>query len=126
MILDIRIQDPGGFPDKTSVQPSSSWLSHRGDRNSGRGVAFHQVLLSGNRKVDVPDANQSNFLTLLVFVFDCFKYGIGVLASQAIPCIGVSSLCAGRRDREDEVLICLQQLLPQLLLTQDPVEVDLK
>lgn len=49
-----------------------------------------------------------------------------MLASQAIPIIGVSSRRAWRRDREDEVFVCPQELLPQLLFAQNPIEIDFK
>lgn len=58
------------------------------------------------RQIDVPDKNESNILPILVFVLDSFKDGIGMLASQTIPIIGVSSLRAWRRDREDEIFVC--------------------
>lgn len=76
--------------------------------------------------MDVPDKNESNIIPILVFVLDGFKDGIGMLARQAIPEIGVSSLRAWRRDREDEIFVCPQELLPQLLFAQNPIEIDFK
>lgn len=75
---------------------------------------------------NVPDANESNTIPLFIFVLNCFKDSVGMLASQAIPCIGVTSLRVGRCDGEDEVFVCPQELLPQPLFAQDPVEIDCK
>ena len=57
-------------------------------------------------------------------MLDRLKDSVGVLASQAIPLIGVPSLRPGCRDREDEVLVCPQELLPQPILAKDLVEID--
>lgn len=73
-----------------------------------------------------PDANESNTLPFFILVLDCFKDGVGVLASQAVPCIGVTSLRTGRCDGEDEVFVRPQKLLPQPLFAQDSVQIDFK
>lgn len=74
----------------------------------------------------VPDANESDTLPILIFPLNCFEDGVSVLASQAIPCIGVPSLRARRRNCEDEIFVCPQELLPQPLLAQDSVKVDFR
>lgn len=61
----------------------------------------------GNGRVDVPDTNEPHILSILIFVLDRVEHGIGMLAGQAVPCIGVPSLDAGRCNREDEVFVCL-------------------
>lgn len=82
-----------------SVELSLRWLLHGSLSRFSQGK-FRKA------QIDVPDSNKSNILSFLVFVLDSFKDGICVLASQAVPCIGVPSLCAGRRDREYEVFVC--------------------
>lgn len=74
----------------------------------------------------VPDANESDTLPILIFLLNCFEDGVGVLVSQTIPCIGVTSLRDRRRDGKDEVLVRPQELLPQPLLAQDSVQIDFK
>lgn len=87
---------------------------------------FKRGLGCRERQPYLPNTNESETLSILIFVLDRFKDSVRVLASQAIALIGVPSFRSGGRDGEDEVLVCPQELLPQPLLAQDFVKVDFK